>query len=109
MLHQRWRHATPRGAHHRRYRARTMRTPICPVRRSEEPSRLTLDQARHLVTAEQAAYDAHLAAYHAWHADPDSPAKQAALTAAYRAWQSARQACLGARLRQPRLFANFRS
>jgi hypothetical protein len=83
------------------------RAPACPAHQAA--GTLTPDQARALALAEQAAYDAHSAAYAAWQAEPANAYRQAALSATYRAWQTARLVCLRAKALQPGLFPQFRS
>ena len=107
MLKHRLHRASRRGANHSRYKANSTRRPACPVRQS--PGALTPDQARALALAEQAAYDAHSAAYAGWQAEPANVDRQTALAATYRAWQTARLVCLRARALRPDLFPQFRS
>ncbi len=107
MLKNRLRHSNQRSANHHRHHAHSTHAPACPVHQS--PGALTPDQARALALAEQAAYDAHSAAYAAWQVEPTNADRQAALAATYRAWQTARLVCLRARALQPDLFPQFRS
>ncbi len=107
-MHQHRRHCpSQRGANHHRYKPHSTRAPACPARQTT--GALTPDQARALALAEQAAYDAHTAAYAAWQAEPANAEKQAALSATYQAWQAARLVCLRAKALQPDLFPQYRS
>ena len=96
-----------RGANHHRYKAHSTHAPACPARQTT--GALTPDQAWALALAEQAAYDAHSAAYAAWQAEPANAEEQAALSASYRTWQAARLVCLRAKALQPDLFPQYRS
>jgi len=107
MLQHRLHRTFQRGANHHRYKAHSTRAPACPA--NQLPDTLTPEQARTLAHTEQAAYDAHSAAYAAWQAEPTNVARQSALSATYRAWQTARLVCLRAKARQPDLFPQFRS
>jgi hypothetical protein len=107
MLQHRLHRIHQRGAKPHRYKAHSTHAPACPARQTT--GTLTPDQARALALTEQAAYDAHSAAYAAWQAEPANTDRQTALSATYRAWQIARLVCLRAKVLQPDLFPQFRS
>jgi hypothetical protein len=81
------------SAGQRRLRARSTGAPACAARRLEGGPPITDDQIRQLLAAEAAAFRAHCAARQEWRAAPDHLARQAKLTATFRAWQAAREAC----------------
>ena len=107
MLQHRLRRSHQRGANPQRFKAHSTRASACPT--NQIPTPLTPEQAQALANAEQAAYDAHSAAYTAWQTEPANVDRQSALSATYRAWQTARLACLRAKALQPGLFPQFRS
>jgi len=106
MLHHRQHPAANRGLRHRRYRARHLGATPCPAHAAQPTT--TLEQVRQWSAAEQAAYDAHSAAYVAWRADPVNAETQARLSTTYRAWQTARLVCRRARAQAPQLFPHIR-
>ena len=91
------------GTDHRRYRARTTGAAACSTRSDLAAPSTPAELIRKLLADERAAHDAHFAAYQEWRAAPDNPVRRARLTAAYRAWQAAREARRRARPQQPGL------
>ena len=106
MLHHRPHPTAHRGLRHRRYRARHLGATPCPARAAQRA--MTPEQAREWSAAEQAAYDAHSAAYVAWRADPTNAETPARLLATYQAWQTARLVCRRAKAQAPQLFPHIR-
>ena len=114
MLQQHSLHrSTQRGMGHRRYKAQGALGLACPARQAPPApptsATLTLEKAQQLSAAEQAAYDKHQRAYAASEADPANAQKSAGRDAAFKAWQTARQACLTAKAQRPDLFPQMRA
>jgi hypothetical protein len=106
MFHRRQYPAPHRGLRHRHYRPRHPGAAPCAAHAAQPTT--TPEQARQWASAEQAAYDAHSAAYAAWRAEPANAERQARLLATYRAWQTARLVCRQARAQVPQLFPHIR-